>query len=1026
MNTAHHDGAPPMVVVSSAHRGGVAREAAAIAAFLRESPDVSVGDVAAALDATRGWRRFRAVIVAADRAELLENLDALAQGRAAGKTAAGEASARTIAMVFPGQGSQRPGMGLLAHSASPGYRATVAEYDLLFDEIFGFRPGRYLLEPEHGDDIRVVQPALFVHMIGLAELWREHGVEPDMAIGHSQGEIAAARVAGLIGARDAVRVVGSRARLVHDLIADGRLAADNAMAVIGADRDTVEAALARQVGWAELSVVNAPGIHAIAGETPAIDGIVGDMADRGVFARRIRVDYPAHTSLVGAFRDDFLGLLDDLDEPRFDPAAIPCFGGALGGPITPDLDPATYWYWNLRNRVRFDLAVERAAEAGADVFIEASEHPTLQLSINGILAGIGGAGGPGAVNIGTLRRDDGDLSGFLGSLAAVRAVHRGLDAPVGTSPGAVPWGFPATVWERAEYWAPGPDAPVPGGGVPARPAPTPAPVQNPLTRAGEPPLVLSERWSALGEGELAAPDSLCIVGADDAFRAELAAAAARFGDRIVDEPAAAGRILVLPPDGGTGDEPAEAMAAFLADAHRELADAAGTAGTACLVTRGGESAGDAAPGRVDAGHAAAAAMMRCIGAATGPGPMRIDVEPDDDPAETARSVIRALHATGEPEIAVRGRELLGRRFVPISAGTPDVPPTVVIIGGTGPVGRAFAARCVALGAADVVLVSRNAPSAAVAAEIAGLADGGTAAVRHVRCDATDRAQLARLAADLGSAGPRLIVHCTVDYASAESAAADDGAADAGAWHRADAAKRGSLAAVVAELARPGDRVLACSSLSAGIGGRGHAAYAAVNRLLEVEAARARENGVDALAIRWGLWHGVGADNDGAIGEIEAIGLRPMDPDAAVDAALGLFGGDDAMATVASGDWRKVAAVHELRGMPGLFSRIAGPPAPETPVKDGEPAAAETAPAPGASAGAGAIARSVLLGTLGYAEGDDPDPTVPLVSLGLDSVQALDACNRITSATGAEVPIAGILSGASLDDVVAMMTEKGRD
>lgn len=1021
--TEHQDVDPVMVVVSSAHRGGVAREAAALAAFLRESPDTSVREVAEALDATRGWRRFRAVIVAEDRAELLDNLDALAQGRQGGNTSLGEASARKVAMVFPGQGSQRPGMGMLAHSTSPGYRSTVAEYDEIFDDVFGFRPGGYLLDPDHDDDIRIVQPALFVHMIGLSELWREHGVEPDMTIGHSQGEIAAARVAGLIGARDAVRVVGSRARLVHDLIAGGRLSADNAMAVVGADRDVVEAALARQVGWAELSVVNAPGIQAISGETPTIDGIVDYMTDRGVFARRIRVDYPAHTSLVGSFRDDFLGLLDDLDEPRFSAEAIPCFGGALGGPITPDLDPATYWYWNLRNRVRFDLAVERAVESGADVFIEASEHPALQLSINGILAGIGATGGPAPLNVGTLRRDAADLSGFLGSLASVRAVHRGLVAPDGPHPGTVPWGFPATVWERAEYWAPGPAAVTPNGRAPvpaAEPAASPSP-----TRAGESPIIFTEEWTPIGEGELFAPDSLRIVGTDDVLRAELETAAARFGNRIVDDPAAARRTLVLANRGVPEEEPAD----LLAEIHRTLGEAADGAGAVCLVTWDGEAVGDEAPGRVDAGQAAAAAMMRCIGTAKRPGPMRIDVESDQDPVQTARSVIRALHSTGEPEIAVRGRELLGRRFVPVATGVPAVPATVVIIGGTGPVGRAFAARCVANGAQDVILVSRGELSETVAAEIAELNGAGGSCVRHVRCDATDAEQLSGVAADLGPEGARLIVHCAVDYASAEEAGADGGDADGSAWRRADAAKRGSLAKAVAALARPGDRILACSSLSAGIGGRGHAAYAAVNRLLEVEAAGARERGVDALAVRWGLWHGVGADNDGAIGDIEAIGLRPMAPDAAVDAALGLFGGDDVIATVASADWARMSAVHELRGMPELFSRVAGETLPEPPSAPGAPAAAdgeagigspEASPESRPAAEAGNIARSVLLETLGYSEDDDPDPTVPLVSLGLDSVQALDACNRITAATGKEMPIGDILSGASLDDVVAMM------
>ncbi|KOX01601.1 acyltransferase domain-containing protein, partial [Streptomyces sp. NRRL B-3648] len=69
--------------------------------------------------------------------------------------------------------------------------------------------------------VDVVQPALFAVMVALAELWRAHGVEPDAVVGHSQGEIAAAYVAGALSLDDAARVVALRSRALAVLADQG-------------------------------------------------------------------------------------------------------------------------------------------------------------------------------------------------------------------------------------------------------------------------------------------------------------------------------------------------------------------------------------------------------------------------------------------------------------------------------------------------------------------------------------------------------------------------------------------------------------------------------------------------------------------------------------------------------------------------------------------------------------------------------------------------------------------------------------
>ncbi|MBF6150435.1 acyltransferase domain-containing protein, partial [Nocardia nova] len=111
--------------------------------------------------------------------------------------------------------------------------------------------------------------------------------------------------------------------------------------------------------------------------------VVAELTEQGKFAKEIRVAYPAHTSVVSEFRDEFCDstLVDKLDSAQFAATDIECIGGTLGAAITPDLPVGDYWYWNLRNRVRFDLAIAAGVDSGVDTFIEISEHPALVLAL---------------------------------------------------------------------------------------------------------------------------------------------------------------------------------------------------------------------------------------------------------------------------------------------------------------------------------------------------------------------------------------------------------------------------------------------------------------------------------------------------------------------------------------------------------------------------------------------------------------------------------------------------------------------
>lgn len=1104
------DGSTP-IPLSADTPDALAREAAAVAAYLEQHPAVTPDEVADMLQRTRDARRHRALAMVSERDQLLDALHAIAAGRPhpAVITGLGAATARRIAYVFPGQGSQRPGMGLLYYRNSPVFRAAVDECDAKFQELHDISPLTYLLheEGEANEGVDIVQPALFMQMLGLAAMWRAAGVEPDVTVGHSQGEIAAAVVSGIISLADGIRVVTLRANLVASLEEANDWSGQWAMAVLGVDRDECEALLARNSGWAELAVVNSAHVLAVSGERPAVADLVATLTAQGKFAKEIRVEYPAHTSFVSKFREELeTTLRDTLDSPEFLATDIPCLGATLGEPVTPDLPVAGYWYWNLRNRVRFDLAIAEAANRDVDIFVEIADHPALMLAMQETLSGV--TPKRAFHTIGTSRRTAQDLREFTRNLAQIAVLHGSFTwnaLRTNTDTVRLPLlDFPNTQTTPKKLWAPfnyvaapaAPDgtavpssgavagatsdtratatsvtaeqqsgAPVSNGSGSGSAAPGSAAVVGSTSSAAAPiavPQRLSERWVRLEKRKLVPPRTLAIL--DHSGRcADLAAAlqhaAGRHGAAVVtpgDGATYDTAVILLPGQrtevaGGSSNGAASAsvdlaaQVAAAADFVAErgwLPDLTGVRDV-WLVTTGGEAVLDGET--PDLVHAAAQAAFRCLASEhPGVGFRHVDLQAGQELPAAAKAVIGAVHTAGEPELAARDGKHYAKRLVIDTGKAEDRPLTrddlaeVVIVGGTGKLGLDFCAEFAHSGARRITLISRSGGSAEAQARVRELANSG-AAVEIRRCDVTDDAAVTELAGAL--APVTLLVHAAVDY--------DAAAAEPTAETVLAAAESKVLAfdRLVRTLPlAPNARVLACSSLSATIGGRGHAVYAAVNRMLDAAATGYRRNGIHATAIQWGLWRAVGADHDEAIARISGTGLLPMDPVAAVTTGFAATGNR----VVVAAEWSTLRAIFALFGQDPLFAEI-----PDEPVVmvAAAPVPSNGAPQPGVSVGTGAAVsavtgpvgeangvtvpvtgapagaptpdvaeqvRDALRFVMGLDAGETIDGTLPLVALGLDSLQALDLRKRIEADLQRDLPVTAILGGASLDDVVSLL------
>ena len=449
------DAAPgPVVWPLSAKTATALRgQAAALHAHLLARPDVRPPDVARSL--TLGRSRFaeRAVLVGADRAELLDTLAELSRGESTPSAVCGTApqAARRAVLVFPGLGAQWAGMGADLLDSCPAFarrmtdceRVLAPHLDWTPTEVIRARPGAPSLER-----VEVLQPVLFAVMVSLAAVWRSHGVEPVAVIGHSQGEVAAACVAGALSLEDGARIAVARSRALSTLPPGG-------MATAMMSPEELRPLLTERQNGLSIAAVNGPRVAVVAGPGDAVAALVDDLTADGGMAWRIPVDHASHCGDVEAVRDTLYAALAGIS-PRA--ATVPMMSTVDPGWIDPAALGPDYWYRNLRHTVRFRDAVRCLLDAGHRTFVEVSPHPTLLFGIEDTAADAGAAD---TAVVDTLRRADGGLRRLLLSLAGAQVNGLPVDwEPLFTGRRARRVDLPTYAFQRQRYWL---DALPPGG-----------------------------------------------------------------------------------------------------------------------------------------------------------------------------------------------------------------------------------------------------------------------------------------------------------------------------------------------------------------------------------------------------------------------------------------------------------------------------------------------------------------------------------------------------------------------------------
>ncbi len=443
-------------VLSGRGVGGLGGQAGRLLEFVGGRGGLGVLDVGLSLGVGRSVFEDRAVVVGGGREGLLGGVGALARGESVGgvvRGVAGGVGAGGVVFLFPGQGSQWVGMAVGLLDSSPVFAEWMGLCGEALAPFVDWSVGG-VLRGERGapglDRIDVVQPVLFCVMVSLARLWEACGVCPSVVVGHSQGEIAAAHIAGGLSLGDAARLVALRSRVLTGLVGRG------AIMSVGLGEEELRGRLGRWGGRLSVSAVNGPSSVGVAGDVEALEELLGVLEGEGVRARIVRATVATHSVQAEAVREELLDVCAGV-MPRS--GGVPFYSTVTGGLVdTAGLD-GEYWYRNVRETVQFERVVRGLLGEGYRAFVEVSPHPVLMMgvqeTVDGVVADRDGvlADRGGVVAVGSLRREQGGLERFLLSLGELWVRGVGVDwGAVFAGSGARRVGLPGYAFQRERYW----------------------------------------------------------------------------------------------------------------------------------------------------------------------------------------------------------------------------------------------------------------------------------------------------------------------------------------------------------------------------------------------------------------------------------------------------------------------------------------------------------------------------------------------------------------------------------------------
>jgi polyene macrolide polyketide synthase len=342
--------------------------------YLTRHPGTSLRDFAYTTGTGRKHFEHRAALVAGDFDQTIAGLKKVARAATDDTTFQGH-HRRTpkIGWQFTGQGSQRAGMGQLLYQTQPVFAAAMDQCEnqmlkmgqtSLLEVIFS--------DQQRLNDTRWTQPAIFALQMGLVKLLQSWGLQPDVVMGHSVGQYAAACTAGVLSWADGLTLISHRGRMIGDLPQEG------AMLAVFAKEATVTSAVSGSAipTVKSLSIAAFNGTHImLSGPTDAIAAMEAHFASQSVRTKRLTTSHAFHSALMDPVLEPFEKIAGEIS---FQPPQLPLICNVSGALLAAGTQlNGKYWADHIRTAVRYSQSVNAANDFGCELMLEIGPQSVL-------------------------------------------------------------------------------------------------------------------------------------------------------------------------------------------------------------------------------------------------------------------------------------------------------------------------------------------------------------------------------------------------------------------------------------------------------------------------------------------------------------------------------------------------------------------------------------------------------------------------------------------------------------------------
>jgi amino acid adenylation domain-containing protein len=362
--------AAQLITLSAQTEAALGRMRENLGRYLAELPELSVADLASTLQEGRAAHPHRWAVAAADFDDVKRALDGSGERQPVSRRAD---LVPPVSFLFPGQGSQYPGMVRTLYLREPVFRTEIDRCADVLAAGCGLDL-RSLLAPADGAEeesglrlrqTHYVQPALFAVEYALARLWMAWGVEPDAMLGHSLGEYVAACLADVFPLESALRLIEARGRLIQGV-------APGAMLAVRLAEDDISRQLPPELS---LAAVNGAAECVVSGASHDIDRFAELLTKRQIIARRLETSHAFHSAAMDSILEAFAA---EVRAARPNTPRRPFLSNVTGDWIAAaDAADPGYWVRHLRETVRFGAGIRKLLEHPQRVLLEVGPGNTL-------------------------------------------------------------------------------------------------------------------------------------------------------------------------------------------------------------------------------------------------------------------------------------------------------------------------------------------------------------------------------------------------------------------------------------------------------------------------------------------------------------------------------------------------------------------------------------------------------------------------------------------------------------------------